>query len=655
MMPAKPSELFHDHSHDHSDSCCDHGDHDGHSHAHVSGIVVLLGGALLLSSYVADLIFGEGSFHGQLTALISALLLGVPIVLSAVQDVIKGRFFMNELVALALLAAFIGEDFRTAAAVAFFMLIAIAIEHRTAAGARHSIEQIIRLTPRRANKVNADGSETDVDALELIIGDVIAVRPGDAFPADGIITRGATSVNQASITGESLPVDCDVDSEVFAGTQNLSGLVHVKVNRIGNDTTMGKVRDLIEQAENAKLPVMRMIDRYTAYYLPSVMMVAAAIYFFSGFDMDRVVATLVIACPCALVVATPSAVIASVTACARLGLLIKDVSVLELASKVNSIVFDKTGTLTMGDLSVVKLKPAEGVEPARLLKAAVIAESSSTHPTARAMLKLADEAGVSWDQPGNFEEVPGRGVLATFENSTIRVGRKSWLQECGVDCSVMAETEAEIIGKSVVYVSENNEVLGWIGLSDTVRSQAHLAVNSLQNLGVHDVNMVSGDNQSVADQVAKEIAINSVSAECLPHEKVEYVDQLKEEGKVVAVVGDGVNDAPALAAGHVSIAMGVSGSDIAVNSASVALMNNDLRRIPFFIKLAKLNSRVMMQNLFIGLISIIGGLVLSTLGILDGVNAAIIHTISTLIIIMNSARLVRQGEDIEASETAEVR
>ncbi|WDE98370.1 cation-translocating P-type ATPase [Lentisphaera profundi] len=653
MRPLDNSQLFHDkHDHDHQEGsdCCG----DGHSHAHVSGPVVMLGGALLLSSYIADSIFGEGSFHGQLTALVSALLLGIPIVKSAIIDVIKGRYFMNELVALALLAAFIGEDFRTAAAVAFFMLIAIAIEHRTAAGAHESIEEIIRLTPRKAKRLREDASEEEVDALDLALGDRIVVRPGDAFPADGELVKGSTSVNQASITGESLPVDCEVGAEIFAGTQNLSGLVHVKVTRIGSDTTLGKVRNLIEQAENAKLPVMRMIDRYTAYYLPTIMMIAAAVYFFSGFDMDRVVATLVVACPCALVVATPSALVASVAACARLGLLIKDVSVLELAAKVNSVVFDKTGTLTCGDLAVVKLKPREGIEPADLLKAAVVAESSSNHPAARAILRLASDAGVELPKDVECQEVPGRGVEARLGDQLIRVGRRSWLEESGVDCSAIIVNPEETKGRSVVYVADGEKVLGWIGLSDTLRKQAPIAINSLKKLGIEDLNMVTGDSDSVAVKVAKEVALNRVSSECLPHEKVEYVERLKSEGKIVAVVGDGVNDAPALAAGHVSIAMGVSGADIAVNSASVALMNNDLRRVPFFIKLAKTNASVMMQNLFIGLISIVGGLVLSTLGILDGVNAAIIHTISTLIIIANSARLVRQGENIEESETAEV-
>ena len=442
MRPVKSSEIF-DHNHANGEECCD-----GHSHAEVNGAVVLLGGALVLSSYVADAVFGEGSFHGQLTSLIAALMLGIPIVKSAVQDVIRGNYFMNELVALALLAAFIGEDFRTAAAVAFFMLIAIAIEHRTAVGAHESIEEIIRLTPRKANRLKDDGTEEEVDALDLALGDKIVVRPGDAFPADGEIIKGLTSVNQASITGESLPVDCEVGSEIFAGTQNLSGLVHIKVTRIGSDTTLGKVRDLIQQAESSKLPVMRLIDRYTAYYLPTVMMIAAVVYFFSGFDMDRVVATLVVSCPCALVVATPSALVASVASCARLGLLIKDVSVLELASKVSSVVFDKTGTLTKGDLAVVKLKPAQGIEPADLLKAAVTAESSSNHPAARAIIKLASEAGVNAPKDVECTEVPGRGVEATKNGKIIRVGRRTWLEECNVDCSSIEVNPEETKGRA---------------------------------------------------------------------------------------------------------------------------------------------------------------------------------------------------------------
>ena len=265
------------------------------------------------------------------------------------------------------------------------------------------------------------------------------------------------------------------------------------------------------------------------------------------------------------------------------------------------------------------------------------------------MIRLAAEADMKWEEPEKCEEVAGRGVIAYQGKNVYRVGRRTWLEELNIDLSGVEEVkDGKSEGKSIVFVAEDDKVLGWIALSDAIRSQAKPMIHDLEAMGISNCNMVTGDNASVAAQVAKEIGITRISSDCLPQEKVDYVEKLKKEGHMVAVVGDGVNDAPALASGHIGIAMGAIGSDIAVNSASIALMNNDLRRIPFFLQLSRKTSTVMTQNLLIGLISILGGLMLSTLGLLTGVNAAVIHTISTLIIILNSARLVRQGEELEA-------
>ncbi|MCM8535716.1 MAG: cation-translocating P-type ATPase [Lentisphaeraceae bacterium] len=651
MLPNKVSESINTHEHTHDGDCC-HGD-DGHGHAHVPLLVTMLGGVLILNSFLAEWLYTGSKFQTQLSALLGALILGVPIIWAAIKDVAAGRFFMNELVALALLAAFIGEDYQTAGSVAFFMLIAIMIEHRTAIGAKTSIEQLIKLSPRQAKKIQSDGTEVEVDALELKVGDIVAVRPGEAFPIDGVVVKGITSVNQASITGESLPVDKAEEEEVYAGTQNLTGRVDIRVTRVGQDTTLGKVKNLIEQAENTKLPVMRMIDKYTGYYVPTVLMIAGLTYFFTQFNLDRVVAIFVISCPCALVIATPSAIVAAIASAARLGILVKDVSHLELASKIRALVFDKTGTLTEGNLIVSKMQPAKDIELAHLLKVAVTAESQSNHPAAKAMTRLAGEAKIKWEEPEKCEEVAGRGVVATIDGKTYRAGRKTWLEELKIDLSgVEGFNTDNAEGKSIVYVSEDDKVLGWIALSDAIRKEAKPMIQEFEHMGITNCNMVTGDNASVAKSVAAEIGIKNISSECLPQEKVDYVEKLKKEGYMVAVVGDGVNDAPALASGHIGIAMGAIGSDIAVNSASIALMNNDLRRIPFFLQLSKKTSTIMTQNLLIGLFSILGGLLLSTLGLLTGVNAAIIHTVSTLIIILNSARLVRQGEELEAKASA---
>jgi Cd2+/Zn2+-exporting ATPase len=612
----------------------------------------MLGGILVLNSYLAKRFFANqiDPQAAQLSAAAGAIILGTPILVSAVRDLMRGKVYMNELVTLALIAAFAAGDYITAGAVAFFMLVTIAIEHRTAVGAEASIESLIRLTPRRARRL-VDGQEEDVDVLNLQVGDICRIRPGENLPADGVVVVGTSSVNQASITGESLPADKTTGDEVYAGTQNLTGLIEMRVTRVGTDTTLGKVKDLIVAAERSKTPIMRMIDRYVGYYTPTVLMIAAMVFFFTR-DINRVIAVLVMSCPCALVLATPSAIIAAIASASRLGILIKDVAHIELAAKIKAVIFDKTGTLTEGNLEVARLQPAEGVELAELLQVATSTEYHSNHPAAAAMKRLAKEAGIEWEDPDQYTEVAGKGVEATYAGKVCRVGRQTWLEECGLQTSAAAENlhDDETAGMSVVFVSSDTRVLGWIGLRDAIRPVAKEAISQLHELGVGRCCMVTGDIDRVAQLVGHKIGVDEIQAGCLPQDKVAFVEDLKQQGDLVAVVGDGVNDGPALAAGDIGIAMGAIGSDVAVQSASVALMNNDLRRIPFFISLARRTRVLMNQNLAIGLCFIILGLYFSTLGYINAVVAAILHSLGSLLILFNSARLVRAGEELQVQD-----
>ena len=615
--------------------------------------IALFGGILVLNCYLSRVFFSNAidETARDFSALIGALILSLPIFFEAIRDLIKGKVHMNELVALALVAAFASKDYQTAGAVAFFMLITITIEKRTAIGAEAAIEAVVRLTPRLARRI-VDGAEEEVDAFtDLKAGDVCRVRPGENFPADGVVTVGTSTVNQASITGESLPADKAVGDEVYAGTQNLTGLVEFRVTRIGSDTTLGKVRNLIADAERSKLPIMRMIDKYVGYYTPTILMIAGLVWFIT-MRIDRVIAVLVMSVPAAFVIATPSAVIAAIAAASRLGILIKDVSYIEQAARIGAIIFDKTGTLTEGKLAVARLEPAEGVELAELLELATSAEHHSNHPAAEAMRRLAREAKVEWREPQEYEEVAGLGVRATFDGKRCLVGRKTWLADEGIDLSALdaSLTEAEHKGLSVVCVASDGKAWGWIGLSDAIRPVTAEAISQLKELGVDRCCMVTGDNERVAKAVAAQIGISEVAASCLPEQKETYVRKLKKTGKIVAVVGDGVNDAPALAAGDIGIAMGAFGSDIAVQSASVALMNNDLRRIPFLIGLARRTRVLTIQNFAVGLGFIVVGVYLATLGQVTPVGAALLHSVSSLMVIFNSARLVRSGEMLQ--ETA---
>jgi Cd2+/Zn2+-exporting ATPase len=649
-----------------SDCGCGHsqdGKHD-HRHAQVSLWAAAFGAILIINGFLAKSIYDD-EFVSTLSSVAGAFILALPILWSAFQDLIKGRIHMDVMVAIGLLAAIMKQQFQESGIIAFFMIIAIALEERTAHGAKKSIEDIISLTPSTARLLGDDGEETQVQATTLKVGDVVRVRPGENFPADGVVLKGRSTVNQASITGESLPVDKDETSDIYAGTENLTGAIDFRVTGVGEDTTLGKVRDLIQNAENSKLPILRIIDKYLVYYAPVVVMLALMVWFATG-DLMRFVYVLVISCPCALVLATPSAVVAAIASAARLGLLIKDVSHIETAAGIKAVIFDKTGTLTEGRLEVAKLNPAEGVELADLLTNAVTAESQSNHPAAKAMRRLAREADIDWETPDSFEEIPGLGVIAKTDGATIRIGRASWLTEEGLDVSVL-DTDSDddaSHGKSVVFVSRDDTVLGWIAMSDGIRKSAKDAIDELRELGVRS-HMVTGDNESVATVVAEKLGIKRIKAECLPQDKVDYVESLREGGNHIAVVGDGINDAPALAAGDVSVAMGAIGSDVAINSASVALMNDDLRRIPFIIKLSRKTRTIINMNLAFGCLMIVGGIMLFIFGdnflngiagrifrsenpsILKSFIAAGLHTVGTLLVVFNSARLVRFGEDLD--------
>ncbi len=661
----------HDHDHHHDHGCgCGH-DHDvdpneptrciscgapigegvGHSRSMGRASFAFVGGFLIVNSYLLAWLFPNEVFASQLSAALGAITLALPIVVTAIRDLIEGRVYMNELVALAILAAFASGDFRTAGIVAFFLLVTIIIESHTASGAQRSIEELIRLTPRTAHKIGEDG-ETDVSVNDLALNDVISVRPGENFPVDGVIVRGESAVNQASITGESMPEDKNAGDEVYAGTLNISGSLEVRVTRLGKDTTLGKVEQMIRSAERNKTPFVRIIDRYAGYYTPTILMLAIITWWLPGGSMDRVISLLVISCPCAVVLATPTTIIAAVAAAARLGVLIKNINHLELAGKIRTVVFDKTGTLTEGELSVARLNPvAEGVEPAELLLTAISLEAHSNHPTAQALQRLAAEVGIPAKPVSGFQEVPGKGVIAMLDGKRVLVGRAAWLESVGVTLPALDSKETETM--SVVYVAVDDRVIGWIGFKDKIRSEAAAAINELKSIGVTRCAMVTGDRASVAVSIAAQLSIDDIRSDCLPENKVAYVEDVKKTS-TVAVVGDGVNDAPALAAGDLGIAMGAIGSDIAINSASIALMTNDLRRVPFLIVLSRKTSAIMYQNLAFGLTFVLCGIILSVFGRMDPIAAAALHTISTLIVIFNSARLVRTGEDLTSDGGAAV-
>ncbi len=627
-------------------------------------IFAFMGGALVACSFLAEYLFRDsrirdasgalGIPQADVLALLGAVALGIPLIVQALRHLAAGEMHMDELVALAIVAGIALGRYQEAGIVAFFMIVSNLIETRTAAGARASIAALLKLTPEQAHRLEKDGSEQIVEAKDLRPGQTIRVRPGDNIPADGEVIRGESSVDQANITGESLAADKNVGDEVFSGTTNLTGALDIRVTKAGADTTLGRVQELILDAERTRIPLMRLIDRYAGWYTPTILMLAGVVLFFAEDrteGMKRAITMLIVACPIALVLATPTAVVAALSCASRLGILIKNIVNLEYARSLTAIVFDKTGTLTTGVLSVTQMKPAPDVDGAELLKLAASAEQLSKHPVAKALVSVAKDARVQLATPQGFEEVAGRGVKVQLDGDSIMVGRSTWLAERGADLSLLDRSGyEEVEGLSMLYVTRNGKCVGWIGLEDKTRPEAREAIDDLRSLGIRNLTMVTGDKRSVAHRVAAEMGCSDVQAECLPAEKLELVNALKERGHIVAVIGDGVNDAPALAAGHLGIAMGAAGSDVAINSASIALMNNDLRRLGFLVRLSRASARIIWQNLVFGVAFIIVTEALAIRGVLSPIAGAMLHTVATAVVIFNSARLVPFGEHLQAHQ-----
>ena len=613
----------------------------------LSLIGAFLGLALVFNSLLAKWFFENARGVADMSALVGAALLALPIVVRALGDLLRGERHMTELVAIAVVACLADEQYVEAGIVAFLMLLADLIQHRTALGARQSIEGLIRMTPTTAHVVEQGGRTRDLEASKLSPSLTIRILPGETVSADGEIVKGKSTLNEASITGESVPADKDVGDRIFAGTVNLTGSIEAKVTRAGEDTTLGQVRQLILDAEQTKIPIMRVIDQYIRWYTPVVLMIAFSIYFFTD-DMTPAITALLITCPCAFILATPTAMVAALSAAARLGILVKDIGDLEAAGRLNAIAFDKTGTLTTGQLAVTRLAPMADVDPKRMLTLSASVESHSNHPVAQAVVAIARDAKIETVEAHDIHEEAGMGVTARVDGAVVMIGREAWLREHGADFAGCDPDPAEMEGYSVLYVAEDGKVIGWMGLEDKARPEAKKATAELRELGIRRLTVFTGDRWSVAKRVAGELGCSEVEAECLPARKLELVRKMKDRGMHVAVVGDGVNDAPALAAGDIGIAMGAAGSDVAIHSASIALMSNDLRRLPFLVRLSRQARRVVNQNLLFALIFIVSGLTLTAAGVkwLTPVVAAVFHIMGSFVVIFNSARLVRFGEEL---------
>lgn len=611
-------------------------------------ILVLLGSTALVASLISYPLF-DTSEQPAMLAMLAAILLGAPVTINTLRGLFgnsQQQQHTEELVMLAFLASFAAARYVEAASIALFMLIASLIVNRTAAGARSTIESLIRVSPKLATR-KANGSEEQVDATTLKPGDHVVVRPGDQVPCDGRVLTGLSSLDEKYITGESHPVDKNAGDTVFAGSFNLTGLLTIEVEKPLAESTLGKVQSLIVDAANYKTPVTKLLDQFTSYYTPLVLCIAGIVLFATK-DLSLVISLLLIACPMEIIISGPLAIVAALSAAARLGVMIKNVTDIEVAHKLTAVVFDKTGTLTTGDLAVTKMHPLPGTEPVELLHIAASLEQNSQHPIARAVVAVSERAKVTRSEVEDFEEVLGRGVRGMLDGREVMAGRETWMRECGVDIPDNLLDDAGSM--SVLLLAQNGRCIGWLGLSDQMRDGAEAIIDELRELGLQQRMMVTGDRRGPAQQIADALDLTGMVAEALPGEKLEIVQQLKEQGHTVAVIGDGVNDGPALAAADLSIAMGAAGSDVAINAASIALMNSQLNRLPFLVRLSHATKRVIRQNIIFVMAYIFTMIVLLSIGLVTPIVAALAHGVSSVVVVFNSARLIRQGEDLPQLE-----
>lgn len=576
-------------------------------------------------------------------ALGAVLIGGYPIFKSALLGLRARSVNVDLLMAIGIVAAASIGEFISAALLVLFIQVAHFLEGFTTDRARGAIRELIALAPTTA-RVERDGEDIEIALDDLRVGDVVVIRPGEKIPADGVVLSGRSAVNQAPITGESIPVEKGAGAQVFAATLNELGSLRVRAERVGAETTLGRIIRMVERAESAKAPVQRFADRFTAYFLP-VVAGAALLTLLISRNLIFTIAVLVVACPCAVALATPLSVVASVGSAARRGLLIKGGLYLEALAKVDVLLMDKTGTLTLGEPRITEILPSEGgdLDGDGILSLAAGVERYSEHVLASAVLAEARRRGLSIPEPDDFSAVPGMGVQAAVEGTSVWLGNRELLAAEGMPVGPEMDAAAaklEQQGKTALFLARDGRVQGLLAVSDVLRPEVPRAIETLRSMGVRHLLLLTGDNERTAAEVARQLKVE-YRAGLLPEDKIEVVRALQAQGHTVAMVGDGVNDAPALAQADVGIAMGAAGTDVALEAADVALMGDDWGRLPEAIRIGRRAFHTIKQNIAFGVIFNIVGIGLASVGILTPVLAAAAESLPDVAVFLNSSRLLR--------------
>lgn len=574
----------------------------------------------------------------------SVIISGLPLLYLAIFRVIHNpgisKISSALLISIAMFAAVGINDIFAAGEVAFIMAIGAILEEKTTDRARKGLEQLINLAPQMGRRITEKGEEI-VQAEEIRLGDILRVLPGETIPVDGDIISGNTSVDQSIMTGESLPVDKEPGDSVFCGTVNRFGMVEIKATKVGEDSTLQKLIRMVEEAESKKAPIERITDKWATWLVPIALIIAIITGFVTN-DIVRAVTVLVVFCPCALSLATPTAVMAAIGQATKHGVIIKSGDALERMGRVDTIAFDKTGTLTNGNLIVSDIYSfSEDISNDDLLQITASAEAYSEHPLAKAIVADAKQKNFVLNTVSNFSMIPGKGITGVINNETIICGNTDFLRENNISFTDSIEkklTEYRSQGKAIVLVSTNSKLLGVITLSDTLREAAREMVSELRRANTEIV-LLTGDHKQTADYFASKVGIKNIYAGLLPAQKVAEVQKIQSQGKNICMIGDGVNDAPALKIANVGVAMGVMGSDIAIEAADIALMGDDISKVPYLKRLSTAAICTIKFSITLSLVINFVAVYMSTQGMLTPTTGALVHNAGSIFVVLIAALL----------------
>ncbi len=602
------------------------------------GLKMTIVSAIFLVIAIIFMIFGIETPIYLNPAWGAVIISGIPMLLLAMTRLIRERWISSALlIAIAMVASLLIGEIFAAGEVAWIMALGALLEDWTVERAKKGLRNLINLTPQTGRRI-VDGVEEVISVDEIKIGDVLRILPGESVPVDGEIISGTSSLDQSIMTGESLPIDKEVGDEVFCGTMNMYGAIDIKATSLGENSSLQKLIDLVKAADEKQAPTQRIADKWATWLVPVALIIAIAAWLVTG-DVERGVTVLVVFCPCALILATPTAIMAAIGQATKYGVLIKSGEALETLGGLNTLVFDKTGTLTYGNLQVSDVIAVNSdLSETDLLKVVASCETLSEHPLAKAIVDKAKELEMDLEDPQNFKMYPGKGVSCDVSYGTVYAGNAKFLAENNIDVDESYLDKLRSEGKAAIIVALNGQVAGFVGLSDVVREDSADMIKSLHDLDTETI-LLTGDNTETANYFASQVGIGKVYGNLLPEEKLSWIEKLKSEGKKVCMIGDGVNDAPALKTADVSVAMGSVGSDVAIEAADIALLGDDIGKIPYLKKLSNSTLFTIKANIIISMTINALAIVCSVLGWLNPVTGAIVHNAGSCLVVLNAALL----------------